>query len=389
MIVDVLSAIPITSTLWQVTVNGPANVVVAPGRWTLVTSTGQRFVLESVPVASLVGMGDLSVPATLADLNAKTFLITVFSTAYSVTFASPASAAAVVGQIAAQTSGLVVTLVAGKYLHLNTLYGEANTLVVGSGTANADLGFSATQVNSSYAFEVVAQASSSPASGQGWLEYSCTFVPTCCYCQASDVLVIAEEGTIASETGVAVESAFERVLTRLDEIVPAHVDLIPRFRQSLEATLSISCTIDPDHEIYASLIAPLTAYYDVLSGDVTAPPIGDVVADGALTVQVSSILYVIDDIQGAYPGSVANPVADNATNYVYLDIAATLVINTIGYPPVSIRLARVVASVGAIATVILEQIEPSLSNPSAYHVRNWHADLGIYCTIESPWTEFL
>jgi hypothetical protein len=140
-----------------------------------------------------------------------------------------------------------------------------------------------------YAFEVVAQASSSPASGQGWLEYSCTFVPTCCYCQASDVLVIAEEGTIASETGVAVENAFERVLTRLDEVVPAHVDLIPRFRQSLEATLSISCTIDPDHEIYASLIAPLTAYYDIIAGDEIPPdPSGfsSPLTDVAITVTI-------------------------------------------------------------------------------------------------------
>lgn len=93
-------------------------------------------------------------------------------------------------------------------------------------------------------------------------------------------------------------------------------------------------------------LAPSAVIYD-----------GAVVADGDLTVQVNNFYYDLGGTHGKYAGSMGNAVADDSTNYVYLDSGASLVINATGYPPsgMHIRLARVVASGGFIVRVILER----------------------------------
>lgn len=93
-------------------------------------------------------------------------------------------------------------------------------------------------------------------------------------------------------------------------------------------------------------LAPSAVLYD-----------GAVVNDGDLTVKVNGFYFDMQGTKGKYAGSCSNPVADNTTNYVYLDNALSLVINTTGYPGflAHIRLARVVTSGGYVVRIILER----------------------------------
>jgi hypothetical protein len=108
-----------------------------------------------------------------------------------------------------------------------------------------------------------------PALGTATLTYLCEPQLSCDYCAASVVLVVIEEGSVASETGLAQEKILERVLARLEnEVKPIHVSLIPIFRRTLQATFNIQVTITTDREIYALIIAPVQAYYDIILGDI-------------------------------------------------------------------------------------------------------------------------
>lgn len=92
-------------------------------------------------------------------------------------------------------------------------------------------------------------------------------------------------------------------------------------------------------------LAPSAVLYD-----------GATVADGDLSVKVNNFFYDLGGTKGYYLGSVGNAVADNNTNYVYLNSSAALVINTTGYPVgTHIRLARVIAAGGIIVRIVLER----------------------------------
>jgi len=81
-------------------------------------------------------------------LNGKTFIVTINGALYTTTFGSPANPAAVVSEINAVVGNSLASL-SGNFLLLtvqdNTL-GPNSTLTVGSGTANADLGFTTSAV---------------------------------------------------------------------------------------------------------------------------------------------------------------------------------------------------------------------------------------------------
>ncbi len=83
-----------------------------------------------------------------------------------------------------------------------------------------------------------------PVSDVATVEYDCDAQAFCAYCKASKVLAIIEEGEISSESGLARERAFERVLQRLqDEIVPMHAQLVPIFRRNLQCGFNLQATI--------------------------------------------------------------------------------------------------------------------------------------------------
>lgn len=89
----------------------------------------------------------------------------------------------------------------------------------------------------------------------------------CDYCDASKVLAIITAGTISSDPPSAQILAFERVVNRLVEVTPAHVELVPQFRQTLEATWNRSGQFGITAAINGVLLGPWTAYYDVFPTD--------------------------------------------------------------------------------------------------------------------------
>lgn len=95
-----------------------------------------------------------------------------------------------------------------------------------------------------FEFEVV--GSVAPTVGAATLEYVCAPQATCDYCGSNRVLARISAGSIALESGVAVERVLERVIERLQtEVKPAHVVLVPVFTQSMTATISIGVTVEP------------------------------------------------------------------------------------------------------------------------------------------------
>jgi len=117
-----------------------------------------------------------------------------------------------------------------------------------------------------FTFEVVATPNSPPALGAGTLQYVCRVQERCGFCKASEILILLEAGSVVTEGDIATERLLERVLDRLYNVLPVHVKLIPRFRQTLQASAVMSATIITGR-ITTSLVAPFTAYYDVIEGD--------------------------------------------------------------------------------------------------------------------------
>lgn len=120
-----------------------------------------------------------------------------------------------------------------------------------------------------YTFEVVADPTLPPTPGTGTLTYNCRPQFRCEYCGAAAIAITLELGAIATETGVAIERVLERVLLREnEEPKPAHVELILIFKQIFEARLNLQAEMDANLEIFPTLYAALTAYYDEIEGDV-------------------------------------------------------------------------------------------------------------------------
>lgn len=89
-------------------------------------------------------------------------------------------------------------------------------------------------------FEFETVVGNTPALGDGVLKYNCPIQPLCSYCPASKIWVMLTAGTISTETGVAIERILDRVLQRLiDEVKPAHVDLIVTYRTGLSSFVSM------------------------------------------------------------------------------------------------------------------------------------------------------
>jgi len=121
---------------------------------------------------------------------------------------------------------------------------------------------------SNYTFEVISDPSNLPSTGAGILQYQCREEGSCDYCAASVAVAVIEIGSVADETGVAIERVLERVIQRLQTMPkPAHVRLVPIFKQTLEASLNITAEIDPGKEVFPTLLASLQAYYDDIPAD--------------------------------------------------------------------------------------------------------------------------
>ena len=74
-------------------------------------------------------------------------------------------------------------------------------------------------------------------------------------------------------------------------------------------------------------------------------------------IKAGSFLNNVND-KVSYAGSSGNTLTDNATNYLYLDSAGLLVINTTGFPAttvVHVRLATVVTAAGDLVSIADER----------------------------------
>jgi hypothetical protein len=138
-------------------------------------------------------------------------------------------------------------------------------------------------------FEV--KAALSPATGAAVLRYDCPVNLTCDYCGASRVLLRITLGTIANETGAAIERVLDRVLLRFDQVTPAHVQIVPVLSQEISMGLDITVTVEPA-EILAAIYAPKDAYYDDVPADI-------IVADPNL--QSTDVPHFSEAGQADYP----------------------------------------------------------------------------------------
>lgn len=85
----------------------------------------------------------------------------------------------------------------------------------------------------------------------------------------------------------------------------------------------------------------------------------------SLKIDVPGFKYDIGGVRGAYNGAVAQSVTDDDTSYVYLDKAATLQINTTGFPgEAHIPMARVVAANGEVVAIHEERVLLASSSSS-------------------------
>jgi len=115
-----------------------------------------------------------------------------------------------------------------------------------------------------YIFEVCAETA--PALGDGVLRLECTTQVTCGYCPASAVGLIITYGTVASEAGLAIERATERLIRRFEEVRPIHVRLVPRITTEICCYYSVQGIIDTGASV-SEILAPYNALYDEIPAD--------------------------------------------------------------------------------------------------------------------------
>jgi len=138
-----------------------------------------------------------------------------------------------------------------------------------------------------WTFDVISDPTMTPVAGGATLEYQCLELSICGYCKASKIAIVIETAGIAAELGIAVERVLERVLFRLNEHPkPIHVEIIPIFKTTLEATLNLSAEIDAGLVIFPKLEAPLTAHFDDYPAD-------DIPLDVAIIAEVETTKLVL------------------------------------------------------------------------------------------------
>ncbi len=141
-----------------------------------------------------------------------------------------------------------------------------------------------------FLFEV--KAALAPITGASILRYDCPVNLTCSYCGASRIILRITLGSIAEESGAAVERVLERVLLRFDEVTPAHVQIVPVISQDISMTLDLAVTVEP-FQILAAIYAPKDAHYDDVPADI-------IVAD-PINAQSTDVPHFSDVGQADFP----------------------------------------------------------------------------------------
>lgn len=98
------------------------------------------------------------------------------------------------------------------------------------------------------------------------VNYDCSPIFNCDYCPSNKVLLTMEAGDIFDDVQntIALELILSRMLDRIGQVTPAHVETIVRFSTELVASFSLSAYVGTMN----TLVAPFTPYFDEILGDV-------------------------------------------------------------------------------------------------------------------------
>lgn len=300
---------------WEVQAYTTMDVVGQAGPWQITDSTSQLFYIEpnASPFQALtLGTGNAALlfqsqisgttNINVTILSSSSLSVTVTGHSIVITTAASTTAAQVVTALQASPSASALVSVSAG--------GDGSGIVASAGRTFLQGGVKPVLLvsagpPSSYSFRVY--SSEVPQLGTATVAYNCSVQTSCNYCQASTVLALISEGSIAGESGLAIEEVLNRVIARLEaEVTPAHVRLVPVFTRTLQASLNITAYIVSDIEVYAIMIASEQAYYDILPGDSLAPDIVPVTEGGGSATIASTAppLATVTGLVGMIPGVV-------------------------------------------------------------------------------------
>lgn len=298
IVTTITSVTQLAQSRWQVTVRtGPGNVGTAKGPFNVATITRSGSLVTVVTsVANTFASGDLVWIDGASDLSFNgPRTITVFDS-FTYTYNDP--------------QGDVLSATGGTAASYSLPIGDITQLIVGLGVwrvtdSSGNVFFMETapapMAGNIATFEVVTSVMPVPTPVSQLpvtIEYVCPQGNLGCdYCPASVIIADITAGTIASETGVAIQNVLDRFLVRLQEVTPAHVRLVPRISQSLEASLMLNASGFADAFLAAPVVmagvGSLTATQSLFR-TMTASFVGS----GSLAVSASTALAALGSLVG-------------------------------------------------------------------------------------------
>ena len=103
-------------------------------------------------------------------------------------------------------------------------------------------------------------------------DYECPVILDCDFCASNKILLSIELGpALEGLTGLPTENILARALERVEQVKPAHVEVIQRFIRTIEADLFLTASVEPHPFLYAILYARLAPYYDDFPADWFTP----------------------------------------------------------------------------------------------------------------------
>lgn len=134
-----------------------------------------------------------------------------------------------------------------------------------------------------------------------YLFYDCPLIKDCDFCASHWVYARIGFGPdLAGEVGPAIENIYTRVLERIEQVKPTHVRIVALFVREMEASLNLTASIEAHPYLQATLVAPLTAFFDDFPADQF--PL-DIVLTASIEPDVSWLYAILD--------ASLNPLFDN------------------------------------------------------------------------------
>lgn len=152
-----------------------------------------------------------------------------------------------------------------------------------------------------------------PATGEIRLDYDCSELINCdstgisTYCPASKIVLNIVYGSVLNDAELALELVLRRMMQRIEQVTPAHVETISRFSSAMEASLNITVEFSAGKIIYW-LMAPVQGYYENFPGDMYYfydPPDPELLSGSYLVIPDNTMLRSTAGIAtAAYTGTI-------------------------------------------------------------------------------------